>query len=88
MAYDIAFPTGFETVFETLDNEAASRVQKKLERVANSEWRSPTDWDYSRWSGQANGKFDWGSYRVFVDICEENNEIVVYRVRHRENLYR
>jgi mRNA-degrading endonuclease RelE of RelBE toxin-antitoxin system len=88
MAYDISFATGFETAFETLDSQAASQIQKKLERVANSEWRSPTEWNYSGWNGQSSGKFDWGSYRVFVDIVEGESKIVVHQVRHRENLYR
>ncbi|MDL0123427.1 type II toxin-antitoxin system RelE family toxin [Halobacterium salinarum] len=88
MAYDISFQHDSEAAFETLDSEATSHVQKKLERVANSEWRSPTDWNYSPWSGQSNGKYDWGAYRVFADVDEDENQIVVHEVRHRENLYR
>ncbi|WP_284006788.1 type II toxin-antitoxin system RelE family toxin [Haloarcula pelagica] len=88
MAYDISFRSGSETAFETLNSEAVSQIQKKLDRVATAEFRSPTDWDYSPWSGQSNGKYNWGSYRVFVDIVEEENEIVVHEARHRENLYR
>jgi len=88
MAYDISFRPGFETAFETLDDEVTTQLQKKLERVANSEWRSPTDWNYSPWSGQSDGKYDWGSYRVFADIDADSEVIVVYEARHRENLYR
>jgi len=88
MAYDISFRRGFETAFKTLDSEATSHLQKKLERVANSEWRSPTDWNYSPWSGQSDGKYDWDSFRVFVDVDEDAGKIVVYEARHRENLYR
>ncbi|WP_128478912.1 type II toxin-antitoxin system RelE family toxin [Halorussus pelagicus] len=88
MAYDISFRRDSEAAFETLDREAAARLQKKLKRVASCDWRSPTDWDYSPWSGQATGKFNWGSYRVFVDVDENAGEIVVHEARHRENLYR
>lgn len=88
MAYEISFRRGFETAFETLDSEGISQVQQKLERVATNEWRSPTDWDYSPWSGQASGKYDWGQYRVFVDIDESAERIIVHEARHRENLYR
>jgi mRNA-degrading endonuclease RelE of RelBE toxin-antitoxin system len=88
MAYDISFQSGFESVFEKLDREATSRIQRKLEDVADCEWRSPTDWDYSSWSGQASGKFDWDSYRVFADVNEEDEKIIVHEARHRENLYR
>lgn len=88
MAYDISFRRGFEAAFETLDSEAASQLKKKLERVATDEWRSPADWDYETWGGQSNGKFNWGSYRVFADIDEEAGEIIVHEARHRENLYR
>lgn len=88
MTYDISFQRGFDSVFETLDSEAASKLQKKLERVAACEWRSPTARDYSPWSGQSNGKFDWGSYRVFADVNEEADQIIVHDARHRENLYR
>jgi mRNA-degrading endonuclease RelE of RelBE toxin-antitoxin system len=88
MAYDICFQGGFETVFETLDNDATSELCQKLNRVASSEWRSPTDWNYSPWSGRFDGKYEWGSYRVFADIDESAGVIVVYEARHRENLYR
>lgn len=86
MAYDISFRRGFEAAFETLDSEATSQVQKKLSRVANCEWRSPTDWDYSPWSGQSRGKYDWNSYRVFVDV--DADQIIVHEIRHREKFYR
>ena len=88
MAYNISFRNGIEAAFETVDSQAAEKIAKKLERVANDEWRTPGDWGYTNWTGQANGKFNWGSYRVFADIDSDNNEIVVYEARHRENLYR
>lgn len=44
MSYNISFAGGVEEAFETLDAEAASKVEKKLERVANDEWRTPYDW--------------------------------------------
>jgi mRNA interferase RelE/StbE len=88
MAYNISFQSGSEAAFETLDNEAQSQVQQKLERIATCEWRAPTDWNYSPWSGQATGKFNLGCYRVFADINENTNEIIVHEARHRENLYR
>jgi mRNA-degrading endonuclease RelE of RelBE toxin-antitoxin system len=88
MAYKISFRNGAEEAFESLNAEAASKVEKKLERVANDEWRTPYDWGYSTWSGQADGKFNWGSYRVFADIDTANDQIIVHEARHRENLYR
>lgn len=88
MAYEISFRRGLESAFETLESQAASQIQQKLEKVAACEWRSPKDWDYGPWEGQSNGKFDWGSYRVFADIDENNGKIVVHEARHRENLYR
>lgn len=88
MAYDISFRRDVESAFETLDSEAVSRIQKKLDRVATDEFRSATEWGYSSWDGQSNGKYDWGSHRVFVDVDESAEEIVVYEARHRENLYR
>jgi mRNA-degrading endonuclease RelE of RelBE toxin-antitoxin system len=88
MAYDISFQRGIEAAFENLDSEAASWVQGKLEDVATNDWRSPTEWDYTNWTGQASGKYNWGPYRIFVDIDQEAREIVVYEARHRENLYR
>ncbi len=37
MAYDISFRRDSETAFETLNREAAARLQEKLERVASSD---------------------------------------------------
>lgn len=88
MAYNISFRRGSEAAFETLNQQEAAKLQKKLERVAADEWRTPYDWGYSSWGGQSSGKFAWGSYRVFADINESDNEIIVHEARHRENLYR
>lgn len=88
MAYDISFRRGVESAFETLESEAVSRIQKKLDQVATNEFRTATDWGYSNWDGQSSGKYDWGSHRVFVDVDETLERIVVYEARHRENLYR
>jgi mRNA interferase RelE/StbE len=88
MAYEISFRSGVETAFENLGSEATNQIQQKLDRVASCEFRSPTDWEYTTWSGQSTGKFNWGSYRVFADVNEDTGEIVVHDVRHRENLYR
>ncbi|QLD86155.1 hypothetical protein HWV23_10605 [Natronomonas halophila] len=88
MAYEISFRRGLEAAFETLDSEAAAQIQKKLERVATDEWRSPADWSYKSWGGQSTGKFNWGSHRVFADIDESAGKIIVDESLHRENLYR
>ena len=88
MAYKISFRRGVDSVFETLDPEAASRIQKKLNRVATDEFRTATEWGYSNWYGQSTGKYDWGSHRIFVDVDETASEILVHEARHRENLYR
>ncbi|MFC4552348.1 hypothetical protein [Halorussus sp. GCM10023401] len=69
-------------------SDAERYLMQKLEKVAICEWRSPCDWDYLPWSGQSTGKFSWGSYLVFVDVYENSDEIDVYEVQHRENLYR
>jgi hypothetical protein len=44
--------------------------------------------DYLPWSGQSTGKFSWGSYLVFVDVCEDSGETDVYGAQYQENLYR
>ena len=90
MAYDISFRRGVESAFEPLDSETVSRIQKKLRRVATNEFRTATatDWGYSNWDGQSSGKYDWGSHRVFVDVNESAEKIIVHEARHRENLYR
>jgi mRNA-degrading endonuclease RelE of RelBE toxin-antitoxin system len=88
MTYDVSFAGGVEAAFQTLGSNATAEVKNKLEQVATSEWRSPADWDYEAWNGQASGKYNWGQYRVFADIDEENETIVVHQARYRENLYR
>jgi len=88
MAYKVSFPSGREETFESLDSEAASRIEQKLEEVSSCPYRSPTDWSYSSWSGQSEGVFRWGSYRVFADVDEAAERIVVREARYRENLYR
>jgi|APHM01.1.fsa_nt_gi Cytotoxic translational repressor of toxin-antitoxin stability system len=89
MTYDVSFAGGVEAALQTLSSDAAAEIKKKLNEVATSEWRSPTDWGYEPWNGgQAGGKYNWGSYRVFADIDEENETIIIREARSRENLYR
>lgn len=88
MAYEISFWRGVESAFETLDSEATSRIQEKVDRVATDDFRAATEWQYSNWNGQSSGKYDWGLHRIFVDIDETAKEILVYEAKQRENLYR
>lgn len=89
MTYDISFAGGDEAVFAKLGNDDTVEIKKKLDKIAANKWRSPADWNYEPWqSGQADGKYSWGEYRVFADIDEDSKTIIVREARHRENLYR
>jgi mRNA-degrading endonuclease RelE of RelBE toxin-antitoxin system len=90
MAYNVSFHNSAESAFESLDNSLRTRTEKKLERIASDEFRSPSQWGYSAFDGQtASGKFDFfNQIRVFADVDEESGEIIVHRAETRENLYR
>lgn len=47
-------------------------------------------WRYRRLplTAKSTGKSFWRSYRVFVDVDEDSDEIVVFEARLREHLYR
>ena len=90
MVYNISFLTTADQAYESLDNSLRMRTEAKLEKIAGDEFRSPADWGYTQFDGQAaSGKFDlFNSIRVFADIDEESKEIVIHRAYTRENLYR
>jgi mRNA-degrading endonuclease RelE of RelBE toxin-antitoxin system len=90
MAYNVSFRNSAESAFESLDNSLRTRTEKKLEQIANDEFRSPEQWGYTQFQGQsASGKFDFfNQIRVFADVDKESEEIVVHNADTRENLYR
>lgn len=88
MSYNIIFQPAEEEVYEGISNEAAERVDRKLNQIATSEFREPTEWDYVHWDGEASGKYRIGDIRVFVDIEDSARDIIVHKVAHRTNLYR
>jgi mRNA-degrading endonuclease RelE of RelBE toxin-antitoxin system len=90
MAYNISFRTSADQAFSSLDNSLRNRTEEKLEQIADCEFRKPADWGYTQFDGQAaSGKFDlFNSIRVFADIDEESEEIIVHGAYTRENLYR
>ncbi len=89
MAYTISYRNSADSAFKSLDNSLRTRAEKKLERIANDEFRTPHDWGYERFEGQlAAGKFDlFNQLRVFADIDDENKRIIVHDAYSRENLY-
>lgn len=91
MAYEIEFTGSVEEAFNGLESDEQSYVQKKLDEIASSEFRHPSQWDFKTLSGQTEGEglFRIGnSLRVCADINDADNKIHVYRADRRENLYR
>jgi len=88
MAYDITFTGSAETAFNGLETREQSYIENKLNQIATSEFRHPTQWDFKRLDGQAEGRFRIGnSLRVLADINDTENIILIHHTDRRENLY-
>lgn len=88
MNYDITFTDDGERALTRLEAEAQERVTQKLRQIATSEYRHPTDWDFKRMAGCAEGRFAVADgIRVFADIDESTKTIRIHTVGRRENLY-
>jgi mRNA-degrading endonuclease RelE of RelBE toxin-antitoxin system len=90
MAYTVSYRTSADSALDHLDNSLRTRTERKLQQIANDEFRTPAQWGYTPFAGQtASGKFDFfNQVRVFVDINEEAGQITVHHADTRENLYR
>lgn len=88
MAPEIVFTNRGQDALDVLEHTEQSRVRKKLERIADCEFRAPWEWDFCRMEGRADGRFWIGErLRVFADIDHERDVIRVRHVGRRENLY-
>jgi len=88
MAYNITYTGSAETALNSLENDEQCYIQNKLDQIATSEFRHPTQWDFKRLEGQPGGRFRIGNgLRVFATIDDTENIIRVYKTGRRENQY-
>jgi mRNA-degrading endonuclease RelE of RelBE toxin-antitoxin system len=88
MNYDLKFTDCGEQALNRLEGEEQERVRQKLRRIANCQYRHPTDWDFARMDGCAEGRFGiTDGLRVFADIDEQRGIIRIHHIGRRENLY-
>lgn len=88
MPYDIVFMADGSEALDRLEPTEQLRVRKKLDRIADSEFREPWEWDFCQMDGCADGRFSIGDrLRVFADIDIGAGLIRIHHVGRRENLY-
>jgi mRNA-degrading endonuclease RelE of RelBE toxin-antitoxin system len=88
MAYSLVFTRDARHALDILERTERSAVTRKLNEISACEFRHPSQWDFERLPGLADGRFRIGnSLRVFADIDETDGLIRVHDVRRRENLY-
>lgn len=85
--YEIDFTTEGAQTVDQLDCEERQWVRQRLQQIAAAEFRHPTEWDFRRMPGPADGRFRLGDFRVFADVDERARVIIVRYVGRRENLY-
>lgn len=89
MAYEIVFTGSVEEAFDGLETDERSYIQKKLDEIASSEFRHPSQWDFKSLKGRGEGRFRVGNgLRVGADIDDAEDTIRVHWADRRENLYR
>lgn len=90
MAYTVSYRTSADSALDQLGNSLRNRTERKLQQIANDEFRTQAQWGYTSFTGQtADGKFNFfDQVRVFADIDDEAGQIVVHHADTRENLYR
>jgi len=86
--YDLEFTERAERAVSALESSERESIQQKLDRIATSRFRHPTEWDFERMPGRSDGRLRLaGELRAFVDVDEQNGVIRVHYVGRRENLY-
>lgn len=89
MVYLINYPSSISRLFEDFSTEEKDQTLKKLYEVANSEFRSPYDYDLKRLT---NTDPRWrlrvgNGIRVILTIDEKQEALHIEGIRRRENLY-
>lgn len=88
MAYELRFTDRGEEALDRLESEEQNRVEAKLARITTCPYRHPTDWDFERMDGCADGRFKLtDGLRAFADIDDQRGVIRIHRIGRRENLY-
>jgi mRNA-degrading endonuclease RelE of RelBE toxin-antitoxin system len=88
MNYELTFTDAAEQALTLLEAGEQERVQQKLNRIANCQYRHPADWDFTQMDGCAEGRFGiTDGLRVFADIDEQRGIIRIHHIGRRENLY-
>jgi mRNA-degrading endonuclease RelE of RelBE toxin-antitoxin system len=88
MKYELRFTDDGQKALNSLEREEQQRIARKLNRIATCPYRDPTDWDFVRMGGRAEGRLCiTDGIRVFADIDEECGVIRIHKVGRRENLY-
>ncbi len=84
--YKVVLLKQAEADLKKLDREVARRIARRLEWLsANADVVNPMPL-----AGQFAGfyKLRVGSYRVVYELLREKKLVVVYRIRHRKEVYR
>lgn len=86
--YDLEFTERAERAVSALESTERMSVHQKLNRIATSRFRHPTEWDFKRMPGQSDGRLRLpDGLRAFVDINEQTRVIRINYIGRRENLY-
>ena len=84
MAYSINIKKSVEKDLRKLPTSVISRVIEAIENLKNNPYPRQSK---KLKSTEKTYRLRVGNYRIIYQADEERKEIVVYHVRHRENVY-
>lgn len=84
MAYSINIKKSVEKDLRKLPTSVISRVIEAIENLKDNPYPKQSK---KLKSTEKTYRLRVGNYRIIYQVDEERKEIVVYHVRHRENVY-
>ena len=84
MRYRVVLPKSVLKVFRKLPSRVESEILRHLKHLE----RNPRPAGRKRLEGRTAWRIRIRDYRVIYEIDDERRAVVIYRVRHRSDVYR
>ena len=84
MAHEIILKPSAQRDLDTLPIKEVNRIAQRFLQLAND----PRPFGVQKLTGTNEYRIRSGKYRVLYLINDKENEILIYRIKHRKDVYR
>ncbi len=82
--YQVLFIPAAEKDLNKLETKIGSRILEKLEQLTEN----PRPRNGKKLKGEVSYRLRVGDYRIIYEVDDRNTQVIVYRIRHRKEVYK